>query len=310
MTSQLIGMTVAAGLGGSAKDQEVAAWVAQQGTIYNELQHKEVEALIGEARTCEAKNNCREVINKYADLNEANEKRLNGICENDPAKCREAYSEWVVSYYKTHEFISQVRASGSLPDEVSRMLIAVDVMNTNSRDRVLAAGIAQNVFGAASQAAAGVGVDVAPETLGTLSKWTAILFGAKKAAGSPTVTIRDHYDHHLNMVDDIKDQLIRQGYRVSDKEISFGSSCGTGRCRPDIVAEAPDGTIRIIEVKTGNADLSIRQSEIFPQIRDGSSIPRGQVAERFGLIPGKALKDQGYPNGIPIEVMIFPGAKK
>ncbi len=181
MTSQLIGMTVAAGLGGNAKDQEVAGWVAQQGTIYNELQHKEVEALIGEARTCEAKNNCRDVINKYADLNEANEKRLNGICESDPEKCREAYSEWVVSYYKTHELISQARASGSLPDEVSRMLIAVDYINTQSRDRVLAAGIAQNVFGAASSAAAGVGVDVAPETIGTLSKWTAILFGVGKA---------------------------------------------------------------------------------------------------------------------------------
>ena len=87
--------------------------------------------------------------------------------------------------------------------------------------------------------------------------------GAKKA-GAPKITIKDHYDHHLNMVDDIKDQLLSQGFRVSEKEISFGSSCGTGRCRPDIVAEAPDGTLRIIEVKTGNADLSIRQSEIFP----------------------------------------------
>lgn len=111
------------------------------------------------------------------------------------------------------------------------------------------------------------------------------------------------------MVDDIKDQLSSQGFRVSEKEISFGSSCGTGRCRPDIVAEAPDGTLRIIEVKTGGADLSIRQSEIFPQIKDGTSIPRGKVAESFGLTPGVPLKGQGYPNGIPIEIMNFPGAK-
>lgn len=61
------------------------------------------------------------------------------------------------------------------------------------------------------------------------------------------------------MVDDIKDQLTSQGYKVSQKEVSFGSSCGVGRCRPDIVARAPDGSIRIIEVKTGSADLSIRQ---------------------------------------------------
>ncbi|MGC5953776.1 hemagglutinin repeat-containing protein [Ralstonia pseudosolanacearum] len=124
------------------------------------------------------------------------------------------------------------------------------------------------------------------------------------------VTIRDHYDHHLNMVEDIKDQLRDQGYRVSDKEVSFGNSCGAGRCRPDIIAESPDGKMRIVEVKTGDADLSIRQSEIFPQISDGSSIPRGKVAETFGLVPGVPLKDQGYPNGIPIEVKNMPGVKK
>ena len=73
------------------------------------------------------------------------------------------------------------------------------------------------------------------------------------------------------MVDDIKDQLSSQGFRVSEKEISFGSSCGSGRCRPDIVAEAPDGTLRIIEVKTGSADLSIRQSEIFPRRKRAGS---------------------------------------
>jgi len=85
------------------------------------------------------------------------------------------------------------------------------------------------------------------------------------APGKVEITIRDHYDHHLSMVNDVKDQLQAQGYRINPKEISFGSSCGNGWCRPDIVAEAPDGTIRIVEIKTGNADLSIRQSEIFPQ---------------------------------------------
>ncbi|UVJ42908.1 hypothetical protein NVV94_20295 [Pseudomonas sp. LS1212] len=97
---------------------------------------------------------------------------------------------------------------------------------------------------------------------------------------------------------------------MSQKEVSFDSACGVGRCWPDIVARAPDGSIRIIEVKTGSTDLSIRQSEIFPQIRDGSSIPRGKVARDFGLIPGKPLREQGYPNGIPVETMNFPGAKK
>lgn len=112
------------------------------------------------------------------------------------------------------------------------------------------------------------------------------------------------------MVDDVKSQLRSQGYQVSKKEISFGSSCGVGRCRPDIVAEAPDGTLRIIEIKTGDAKLSIRQSEIFPQIENGNSIPRGKVVKDFGLTPDKPLKEQGYPNGIPIEAINFPGAEK
>jgi filamentous hemagglutinin len=157
-----------------------------------------------------------------------------------------------------------------------------------------------------------IGEKVSKETLASLeAKYGADLLlrgGPKGTAAAPKITIRDHYDHHLNMVDDIKDQLTSQGYKVSQKEASFGSSCGAGRCRPDIVARAPDGSIRIIEVKTGGADLSIRQSKIFPQIESGSSIPRGKVARDFGLIPGKPLKDQGYPNGIPIETKFFPGA--
>ena len=135
---------------------------------------------------------------------------------------------------------------------------------------------------------------------------------ARDALGAPNkgprLTIRDQYAHHKAMTDDLKAQLESQGYRVSDKEISFGSSCGTGRCRPDIVYETPDGKMGIIEVKTGNADLTIRQSEIYPQINSGDAIPRGDVARQFGLDPGVPLREQGYPNGIPIEVRTFPGA--
>jgi len=123
----------------------------------------------------------------------------------------------------------------------------------------------------------------------------------------PELTIRDHYNHHKNMTEDLKQQLESQGYRVSGKEISFGSFCDSGRCRPDIVYQTPDGKWGIIEVKTGNADLSIRQSEIFPQINSGDAIPRGDVAKRFGFTPDVPLKDQGHPNGIPIEVVNFPG---
>ena len=35
---------------------------------------------------------------------------------------------------------------------------------------------------------------------------------------SPKTTIRDRYEHHKNAVDDIKDELIKQGYRVSERK--------------------------------------------------------------------------------------------
>ncbi len=52
MTSQLLGMTVAAAAGGSEKDQQVAGWVAQQGTVYNYLKHEEADALSKELVGC------------------------------------------------------------------------------------------------------------------------------------------------------------------------------------------------------------------------------------------------------------------
>lgn len=45
MTSQLLGMTVAAAAGGSEKDQQVAGWVAQQATANNYLTHAQKEGL-------------------------------------------------------------------------------------------------------------------------------------------------------------------------------------------------------------------------------------------------------------------------
>ncbi|WP_367393241.1 hemagglutinin repeat-containing protein [Pseudomonas sp. X4] len=218
-------------------------------------------------------------------------------------------SDWSPMGVVANPYVNAIRAS-ELIAEWRRQGLAEEAINERARqDGLLGSTLAPvDVPGIISLVDKGATRDdvVKLAAVVILGKATS---GAKGTATDPKVTIKDHYDHHLNMVDDIKDQLSSQGFRVSEKEISFGSSCGTGRCRPDIVAEAPDGTLRIIEVKTGGADLSIRQSEIFPQIKDGASIPRGKVAESFGLTPGVPLKDQGYPNGIPIEIMNFPGAK-
>ncbi len=75
MTSQLVGMTVAAAAGGTVKDQEKAGWVTQQATAYNYLQHEEVDALAKELVGCRANSDpvaCRGgVQDKYQGLNDS-----------------------------------------------------------------------------------------------------------------------------------------------------------------------------------------------------------------------------------------------
>ncbi|RMM48036.1 hypothetical protein ALQ77_100375, partial [Pseudomonas corrugata] len=52
MTSQLLGMTIAAAAGGNDKDQEVAGWITALATANNYLGHVEVEKLEGELIGC------------------------------------------------------------------------------------------------------------------------------------------------------------------------------------------------------------------------------------------------------------------
>ncbi|WP_249278262.1 two-partner secretion system putative hemagglutinin TpsA2 [Pseudomonas aeruginosa] len=73
MTSQLIGMTVAAAAGGDTKAQEKAAWVAQQATVYNNLNHAAAESLLKEIKACRAAGGCGEeklqgILGKYEKL--------------------------------------------------------------------------------------------------------------------------------------------------------------------------------------------------------------------------------------------------
>lgn len=75
MTSQLLGMTIAAAAGGSDKDQQVAGWVAQQATVNNYLQHEEVDKLAEELIGCRGAADpasCRNgVQNKYQLLSDS-----------------------------------------------------------------------------------------------------------------------------------------------------------------------------------------------------------------------------------------------
>jgi hypothetical protein len=121
--------------------------------------------------------------------------------------------------------------------------------------------------------------------------------------------IGDHKAHHQSKVDDVKNDLKSKGYKVDESETTFKSATSNKRAKPDVGATSPDGTRTHPEVKTGNADLSDNQAEIYPQIRDGSAIPVGKKAGDNGYIPGVPLKDQGYPNGIDVPIHKFPGAK-
>ncbi|WP_223815934.1 two-partner secretion domain-containing protein [Pseudomonas chlororaphis] len=218
MTSQLLGMTVAAAAGGSDKDQQVAGWVAQQATVYNELKHKEVEKLIEEGKACLATNTCDQVRNKYADLNDANAKRLEAVCGSDPVACKNAYSDWVASYQKTNELISQARTSADVPEDVKRVLGVVQLTNATTQLRLVESGIVQGAMQSVSDAAGKVGVEVDPDTQGTIAKWTAILFGVKKATGPKASDSSPLKIGETKLINDVS--MTRVGRWMSSDELS------------------------------------------------------------------------------------------
>jgi hypothetical protein len=122
-------------------------------------------------------------------------------------------------------------------------------------------------------------------------------------------TLKEHKAHHDNHVGDTQKYLESQGFTV-ETEVSF-AICGIkGSCRTDILAKGPDGKYVVFEIKTGDADLSVRQSAIYPLIESGDARPTGKIARELGLDPKKPLRDQGYPNGIPVVVQGFPGLGK
>lgn len=124
-------------------------------------------------------------------------------------------------------------------------------------------------------------------------------------------SIQEFKAHHDGFVNDAANEYREKGYDIPNtRQPTFRDSCGISYCRTDLIGKGPDGKVVVFEIKTGDAELSIRQSEIYPQIRDGNAIPRGRVAEALGLRPGIPLKDQDYPNGIEIIEIIKPGLGK
>lgn len=98
MTSQLLGMTVAAVAGGSDKDQQVAGWLAQQATVNNYLKHEEVDKFADELVGCRGAENpgaCRtDVLNKYEGIRVSKTGAwFEGCKASGEANCSKQYTE-------------------------------------------------------------------------------------------------------------------------------------------------------------------------------------------------------------------------
>ena len=96
----------------------------------------------------------------------------------------------------------------------------------------------------------------------------------------PDITLSNRRQHHDNHVEDISEQLRDQGYSV-ENEVNISSPNGTSVTRTDIIYVRPDGSVGIIEVKTGNASTTTNQTSIFPSIEDGSAVVTQQLADRL-----------------------------
>ncbi|MCQ0970249.1 DUF6531 domain-containing protein [Paracoccus sp. TK19116] len=125
-------------------------------------------------------------------------------------------------------------------------------------------------------------------------------------AGCPSITSKRQ--HHNNTVDSIRNSINAMPNRVAvPREMSIRGSGIPGRTRPDIAVFDSNGRLlHFVEVKTGQAGLTPRQTSIYPQIRNGNAIPTGSVARDYGLKPGVPLNQQGYPNGIPVYEVRYP----
>ena len=112
MTSQLVGMTVAAMAGGSEKEQEKAGWVAQQGTVYNYLRYHEVEQMLAERAAC-ADAECRLGVQKrYAELDQQRNEELDSLCSRDVKACTLLSAQLIQDAPKLQELSQQLRQQG------------------------------------------------------------------------------------------------------------------------------------------------------------------------------------------------------
>ncbi|MDX8350525.1 filamentous hemagglutinin N-terminal domain-containing protein [Cognatiyoonia sp. IB215446] len=100
--------------------------------------------------------------------------------------------------------------------------------------------------------------------------------------------------------------LLRETYGenarlIENRAVSAADGCST--CRPDIMVYDPDTrTLHVIEVKTGDADLTPNQRQIYPEIANGSASMNSNQLSDLGLPTEFAGRPLSEIDGLKIVV--------
>nr|WP_288453783.1 DUF637 domain-containing protein [uncultured Pseudomonas sp.] len=175
--SQIVGVLASVVASG---DVNIGAAVAANATKNNYLEHYEVERFIAEAKSCAANNTCDQVREKYADLNVANQDRLESLCASDPQACASQYADFVKDYTKTQELLAQGIIDGEIPFSFKYAFSATQLANLNAKLLVVGTGIGVNVAGSVADGINSAGGNVKVESVSTAGKWLAVIFGVGK----------------------------------------------------------------------------------------------------------------------------------
>ena len=256
MSSQIVGVLAAAAQHDvDASKLEKGKWIAQNLTQYNFLNHQEVQSLIKEARECSATNTCDQVRNKFADLNDANDKRLRDYCESDPSGCRAAYQSFVSESNQTFELLAQARTSSDIPESLKAAMGAAQLFNTQAKIFLATEAIAAGTVQAGVDVAEGVGFDVEPDKVGSFTKWAAILLGGGKGAKRISITIEPKIAVQMgkrgwteSSIQSVIDKPIKT---VVTKDTRFDTVSGSRLNDPATGYVAKDGSYVVINDRTG-----------------------------------------------------------
>jgi hypothetical protein len=104
------------------------------------------------------------------------------------------------------------------------------------------------------------------------------------------ISARQHWDKggaaHQAAVD-VEVDTLRTTYGpdagiVQNRSVNSADGCTT--CRPDIMVYDPNnGTLHVVEVKTGSANLTPNQRHVYPEIADGSASMNASQLRSLGL---------------------------